>query len=225
MNRVLGRLGATATQRSSASTYRNFVRCSSIKKGSAEEFRSFDGHFENDVIVPNNDSWDPTGRTAHYAVMGGARAVHASLARIGVMKIVGSLSATADVLALSTVEVDLGAVTEGTTATIKWRGKPVFVKHRTSKEISEAVQGDTADLRDPQTDAERVQDPKWMIILGICTHLGCVPTADAGEYGAWFCPCHGSHYDMSGRIRKGPAPLNMEVPEYYLNGTTLKLGS
>ena len=95
--------------------------------------------------------------------------------------------------------------------TFKWRGKPLFIRHRTAAEIEAEVSCDPATLRDPQSDSERVKDPEWLVILGVCTHLGCVPIANAGEFGGYYCPCHGSHYDASGRIRKGPAPLNLEV--------------
>jgi len=98
--------------------------------------------------------------------------------------------------------------------TFKWRGKPLFIRHRTAQEIETEAAVDPATLRDPQTDTERVQDAEWLVILGVCTHLGCVPIANAGEFGGYYCPCHGSHYDASGRIRKGPAPLNLEVPYY-----------
>ena len=97
---------------------------------------------------------------------------------------------------------------------IKWRGKPVFVRHRTADEIKDAESFDWHTLRDPQPDEDRVKKPEWLIMLGVCTHLGCVPIGEAGDYGGWFCPCHGSHYDVSGRVRKGPAPLNLEVPAY-----------
>jgi len=134
------------------------------------------------------------------------------------------MSASADVLALASAEFDTGAIAEGTTLTVKWRGKPVFIRHRTDTEIAGEASVDLASLRDPQSDADRAKDPKWLVILGICTHLGCVPISGAGEYNGWFCPCHGSHYDVSGRIRKGPAPLNMELPPYTLEGTTLVIG-
>ena len=106
-----------------------------------------------------------------------------------------------------------------------WRGKPVFIRHRTSKEISEAQSVPLGELKDPELDEGRVQKPEWLIMVGVCTHLGCVPIGEKGEYGGWFCPCHGSHYDTSGRIRKGPAPTNMEVPKYvFLNSKTIKIG-
>ena len=98
--------------------------------------------------------------------------------------------------------------------TVKWRGKPVFIRHRTEAEVGLANDVDASTLRDPQEDGLRVVNPEWLVVVGVCTHLGCVPLANAGDYNGWFCPCHGSHYDTSGRIRKGPAPLNLEVPPY-----------
>mmetsp|Transcript_33886 Transcript_33886/g.41761 ORF Transcript_33886/g.41761 Transcript_33886/m.41761 type:complete len:143 (+) Transcript_33886:589-1017(+) len=142
------------------------------------------------------------------------------------MKFVASMSASSDVLALASLEVELDKVDPGTTATVKWRGKPVFIRNRTAAEIADAQQVDVGTLRDPETDADRVVKDQWLIALGICTHLGCVPISNAGEYNGWFCPCHGSHYDTSGRIRKGPAPLNLEVPPYKFieNDTKLLIG-
>ncbi|MDG2519994.1 ubiquinol-cytochrome c reductase iron-sulfur subunit [Caulobacter segnis] len=140
---------------------------------------------------------------------------------------VDQMNPSADTLALASVEFDLTKVAEGQQVTIKWRGKPLFVRNRTQKEIAEAVKDDTASLPDPQTDAERHKDGKaqWMVLVGSCTHLGCVPTFGGGDYGGWFCPCHGSHYDTSGRIRKGPAPKNLVVPEYeFLSDTKVKIG-
>jgi len=135
--------------------------------------------------------------------------------------LIDSLSPSADVLAMATVEVDISSIEPGQAITVKWRGKPIFVRRRTEKEISMARNVDLSDLPDPQTDEERIHKghEEWLIVIGICTHLGCVPqgqrTGSArGEYGGWFCPCHGSHYDTAGRIRKGPAPKNLLVPEY-----------
>lgn len=147
-------------------------------------------------------------------VQAGGRFFYATAARLLALKFILSMGAAADVLALASLEVDMADIAEGQTVTIKWRGKPVFIRHRTDAEIAEAAAVDLAGLRDPQTDADRTVDPKYLVVLGVCTHLGCVPIAGAGEYNGWFCPCHGSHYDSSGRIRKGPAPLNLEVPEY-----------
>merc|ERR1712048_1326447 len=128
--------------------------------------------------------------------------------------IVGTMSASADVLAVSQAEVDLSTIPEGKSVTLKWRGKPLFIRHRTQEEIDQvrAVSLDT--LRDPESDQDRVKNDKFLVSLGICTHLGCVPIANAGDFGGYYCPFHGSHYDGSGRIRKGPAPLNLEIPPY-----------
>lgn len=124
------------------------------------------------------------------------------------------MSPSADVLALAKIEVKLGDIPEGKNATFKWRGKPLFIRHRGAAEIEREKSVDLGSLRDPQHDDERATKPEWLVLIGVCTHLGCVPIANAGDYGGYYCPCHGSHYDASGRIRKGPAPLNLEIPEY-----------
>jgi ubiquinol-cytochrome c reductase iron-sulfur subunit len=132
-----------------------------------------------------------------------------------------------DTLALASVEFDLSKVAAGQQVTIKWRGKPLFIRNRTPAEIKSAVKDDTASLKDPQKDADRVKPGKaeWLVLIGNCTHLGCVPTFGGGDYGGWFCPCHGSVYDTSGRIRKGPAPKNLVVPTYaFLSDTKVKIG-
>ena len=113
----------------------------------------------------------------------------------------------------------------GKSITVLWRGKPIFIKRRTPKEIKEAKNVDLKDLKDPEKDSDRAKNPEWLVMVGVCTHLGCVPLGDKGDYKGWFCPCHGSHYDSSGRIRKGPAPTNLEVPKYeFINSTTIKIG-
>jgi len=123
------------------------------------------------------------------------------------------------------IDVDLSAIGEGVIVTVKWRGKPIFVRHRTKKEIEEAADAPLAQLPDPQTDAQRVKKPEWLVVIGVCTHLGCIPLGHQGEYEGWFCPCHGSVYDTSGRIRKGPAPKNHEVPNYvFASDTKLTIG-
>lgn len=145
-----------------------------------------------------------------------------------VWPLVDQMNPSADVLALSSTEVDLGPIAEGQSITVLWRGKPVFVRHRTAQEIAEANAVEMSALRDPQKDSDRVKEGKaqWLVMLGVCTHLGCVPLGNkSGEFDGWFCPCHGSHYDTSGRIRKGPAPTNLLVPEYaFLSDTRIKIG-
>lgn len=141
-----------------------------------------------------------------------------------------SINPAKDVLALASTEVDLSSVAEGMAITAMWRGKPVFIRHRTAEEIAAAEAVSLDELRDPQADADRVQKAEWLIAVGVCTHLGCIPSGqnlgDAkGEFGGWYCPCHGSHYDASGRIRKGPAPFNLKVPPYaFADDTSIVIG-
>lgn len=135
------------------------------------------------------------------------------------------MNPSAAVLALASTEVDLSAIEQGQAITVIWRGKPVFIRHRTAKEISQAQDTSLEALPDPQADSERVQKAEWLILVGVCTHLGCVPLSHTGEYEGWFCPCHGSHYDTSGRIRKGPAPANLAVPEYvFIDDLKVRIG-
>lgn len=166
------------------------------------------------------------GRKAFaYMVMAGGGAVTAHVGKKAVTSLLGTMSPSASVLALAQIEVDLSTIPEGKNVIVKWRGKPLFVRHRTQEEIDSVRDVDVASLRDPQEDLDRVQRDNWLVLIGVCTHLGCVPIANAGEYGGYFCPCHGSHYDASGRIRKGPAPLNLEVPQYsFLDDSTLIVG-
>lgn len=145
---------------------------------------------------------------------------------------VAQMGKAADTLAAGSIEINLSGLEEGAQLKTLWRGKPIFVRHRTAKEIAEAESVDVASLPDPQTDNERLLakpdgqlDPKFLVMVGVCTHFGCVPVAEAGDYDGWYCPCHGSHYDTSGRIRKGPAPKNMEIPPYsYISDTVIKVG-
>ena len=157
-----------------------------------------------------------------------AQAMGALGAAALVWPLVDSMNPSADVLALASTEIDIGAIAEGQEIKVMWRGKPVFVRHRTAKNIEEANAVNIAELRDPQTDAARVKagKEKWLIMVGVCTHLGCVPIGSGGgEYDGWFCPCHGSHYDSSGRIRKGPAPTNLMIPPYeFVSDTRVKIG-
>ena len=142
-----------------------------------------------------------------------------------VWPLVSQMSPDASTLALSSSEIDVSKIEVGQIVTVKWRGNPVFVRHRTPKEIKEAQDTPLMDLKDPATDQSRVQKPEWLIVLGICTHLGCVPLGHDGPYDGWKCPCHGSVYDTSGRIRSGPAPTNLAVPSYsFLTDTKVKIG-
>ncbi len=139
--------------------------------------------------------------------------------------LISQMNPDASTLALASTEVDISSIAEGGILTVKWRGKPVFVRHRTKKEIEEAASVKAADMPDPQSDAARVKKPEWLVVVGVCTHLGCVPLGHSGDYDGWFCPCHGSVYDTSGRIRKGPAPRNLEVPAYtFISDTKLQIG-
>ena len=162
-----------------------------------------------------------------YLLAGGMGAIGAATA---VWPLIHSMNPAADVLALASTEVDLSPVEVGQRITVSWRGNPVFIDHRTEAQIEEARAVTLADLPDPQSDEERAPRPQWLVAIGVCTHLGCIPLGQKsgesrGEYGGWFCPCHGSHYDTSGRIRKGPAPTNLPVPPYeFLDDTTIKIG-
>ena len=143
------------------------------------------------------------------------------------LPLVTQMNPDASVKALAKVEVDISKIEKGNEVTVMWRGKPIFIRRRTDEEVSKARQVSLKDLKDPQKDQERVKKGKdeWLVMVGVCTHLGCVPLKQQGEYGGWFCPCHGSHYDISGRIRKGPAPVNMEVPNYeFVSDSKLIIG-
>ena len=156
--------------------------------------------------------------TASYAV--GAVGVGAT-----VWPLIDQMNPDASVKALASTEVDVSGILPGQSITVLWRGKPVFIKRRTNEEIQKARAVDLKELKHPERDEERAKNPEWLVMLGICTHLGCVPLGDKGDYNGWFCPCHGSHYDTSGRIRKGPAPTNLEVPKYeFVNSDTIKIG-
>ena len=177
--------------------------------------------------VDTKDVQDPDRRdfivVATYA-MGAVGAVAAT------WPLIDQLNPAADTLALANIEVDISKIAEGQSITVKWRGKPVFIRHRTADEIARAETADNDKLPDPQLDKTRVQKPELLVVVGVCTHLGCVPlgqkTGEArGDYDGWFCPCHGSHYDTSGRIRKGPAPTNLEVPPYaFLSDSVIRIG-
>ena len=165
---------------------------------------------------------EPTRRDFLYIATGAAAAV-----AVGAVAwpLIAQMNPDASTLAMASTEIDIAAIPEGQSVTVKWRGKPVFVRHRTKKEIEEAAAAKLTDLPDPQADSARVQKPEWLIVIGICTHLGCVPLAHQGAYEGFFCPCHGSVYDTSGRIRQGPAPANLPLPPYqFVSDTQIKIG-
>ena len=177
-----------------------------------------------------------TRRDFLYYATAGSGAVATGAA---VWPLVNQMNASADVKALSSIYVDISGVETGTQLTVKWRGKPVFIRRRSQEEIDAARAVDLGDLIDPlaenankpdadASDANRSLDEagEWLVMIGVCTHLGCVPIGNgAGEFGGWFCPCHGSHYDTSGRIRKGPAPRNLDIPvAQFTDDTTILLG-
>ena len=170
---------------------------------------------------------DETRRDFLYLATGAMTAVGAAAIA---WPLVQNMNPSADVLALSSIEFDLSPIEVGQSVTVAWRGKPVFARHRTAEEITAANDVDIKNFRDPELDSDRVQKPEWLIMVGICTHLGCIPLGQKsgepkGEFDGWFCPCHGSHYDTSGRIRIGPAPRNLDVPEYvFLSDTVIKIG-
>jgi len=158
---------------------------------------------------------DYTHRNFAYAMVAATGAVGTIIVKNFVGNLIGSLSPGRHMMAIANVEVDLKKVPPGQTIAFEWRGKPLLVRHREDWEVEEARNTPMSALKHPQTDEERVQKPEYLVVLGICTHLGCVPIAGAGHYRGFFCPCHGSHYDTSARIREGPAPLNLEVPPYH----------
>jgi ubiquinol-cytochrome c reductase iron-sulfur subunit len=173
---------------------------------------------------PHVPGEDPSRRDfIHIAAGAAAVGAVASLA----WPFIDQMNPAGDTLALASVEFDITQVAEGQQVVIKWRGKPLFVRNRTAAEIAAAIKDDKAEMRDPATDESRHKPgkPNWLILIGTCTHLGCVPTFGGGDYGGWFCPCHGSVYDTSGRIRKGPAPKNLVLPDYaFLSDTKVKIG-
>ena len=191
------------------------------------------------------DAHDSTRRDFLYYATAATGAV---VAGAGVWPLVNQMNPSADVQALSSIRVDVSGVQPGTQLTVKWLGKPVFIRHRTGVEMQDArdqdaeAMGELPDpiarnpnLKDqaaPATDANRVMpSPEgeapgaWLVQVGVCTHLGCVPLSEAGDFGGWFCPCHGSHYDLAGRVRKGPAPENLAVPPAgWVDNSTIQLG-
>mgnify|MGYP000409787029 CR=1 FL=1 len=187
--------------------------------------------------MSNAEHHEGTRRDFLYYATAGAGAVATGAA---VWPLVNQMNPSADVLALSSIRVDVSGVAEGSQITVKWLGKPVFIRRRTPAEIEDARSVDVSDLPDQVARNANIEESadasaenraldetgEWLVMMGVCTHLGCVPLGDgAGDFGGWFCPCHGSHYDTAGRIRKGPAPRNLPIPvAVFEDDTTIKLG-
>ncbi|SHM31216.1 ubiquinol-cytochrome c reductase iron-sulfur subunit [Roseibium suaedae] len=186
--------------------------------------------------MAHSDTAEPTRRDFLYIATGAMGAVGAGALA---WPFIDQMNPDASALALASIEVDVTSVQEGQSVTVKWRGKPVFIRNRTAKEVEEANSVPVGDLPDQlarnsnlpdtaeATDANRSAEGKeaWLVMVGICTHLGCVPLGQQGDYDGWFCPCHGSHYDTAGRIRKGPAPQNLLIPPYeFVSDTKVKIG-
>jgi len=208
---------AVENLKSTSNVLSKSLRKLSTRSQELHELGSVDHAFTDDRV---DKVAEPERRAFTYLLLSGVRFAYASTARVLVVKFVSSMSASADVLALASAEFDLGEIDMGKTITVKWRGKPVFIRHRSPDEISTEAAVSMAHLRDQEADDDRTLKSQWLVVLGICTHLGCVPISGAGDFNGWFCPCHGSHYDISGRIRKGPAPLNLEVPPYKFTDET-----
>jgi ubiquinol-cytochrome c reductase iron-sulfur subunit len=181
-----------------------------------------------DMATTSEHADEPGTRRDFLYLLTGATAAVGTVALV--WPLVDAMNPSADVLALASTEVDLSGIEEGMSITATWRGRPVFIRHRTPAEIEEARAVPLSELPDPQPDAERVIEPQWLVMVGVCTHLGCVPLGQrpgdpVGDFGGWFCPCHGSHYDESGRIRRGPAPRNLVVPEYeFIDENMIRIG-
>ncbi|MDW5313484.1 ubiquinol-cytochrome c reductase iron-sulfur subunit [Rhizobium sp. PL01] len=187
--------------------------------------------------ISSETSGEPTRRDFLYLTTGMAGAVGAAAVA---WPFIDQMRPDASTLALASIEVDVASLQPGMSLTVKWRGKPVFIRNRTDKEVEEANAVALADLKDPvarnanlpadatATDVDRSagkEKENWIVMIGSCTHLGCVPLGQAGDFGGWFCPCHGSHYDTAGRIRKGPAPQNLAVPTFaFATDTVIKIG-
>ncbi|KAK9370273.1 Rieske [2Fe-2S] iron-sulfur domain-containing protein [Lipomyces kononenkoae] len=225
--------------RTTQSVFASRLGCSAVARTAsrsvaAVDQKRFSSNFyvtDNTYKVPDFSHYtkegkgDDNSRVYSYFMIGSLGLLSAAGAKATVQDFLSNMAASADVLALAKVEVDLASIPEGKNVIIKWRGKPVFIRHRTAHEIEEARAVNIASLRDPQSDEDRVQRAEWLVMLGVCTHLGCVPIGESGDFGGWFCPCHGSHYDISGRIRKGPAPLNLEIPSYeFSSDESLTIG-
>ncbi len=184
--------------------------------------------------MAHSQTAEPTRRDFLYVATAGAGAVAAASA---VWPLIDQMNPSAAVLALASTEIDISAVQPGQSITVLWRGKSTFIRRRTPEEIAASKEVNVADLIDPvarnanheadapATDANRAEKPEWLIVVGVCTHLGCIPLAFQGDYRGWLCPCHGSQYDTAGRVRVGPAPQNLDIPPYtFLSDTRVRIG-
>jgi len=192
-----------------------------------KDFPNFDHYRRNSTKDPTKATAETEGlrKVSSYSsfAVGGVIALYC--AKKAAQTIVLYKGPPATMYAMETTSVNLGQIPEGKSSTVLWQGKPVFVKHRTQEEINKERAVDLKQLRDPQDDDSRIKRPEWLIVIATCTHLGCVPIAGKGNFGGYYCPCHGSHYDGSGRVRQGPAPLNLELPPYFFpDDNTLLIG-
>jgi ubiquinol-cytochrome c reductase iron-sulfur subunit len=184
-----------------------------------------------ETIAENKIDLDPSGIRRRDFIHIAPVSFAAVGAAVSAIPLVGSMNPSADALAVSSIEVDLSPVEPGQRVTVSWRNQPVFIVRRTAENIASAqADDDNPGLIDPASDRSRVQKVEWLIMIGVCTHLGCIPLGQKegdplGKYGGWFCPCHGSLYDTSGRVRRGPAPRNLDIPPYvFLNDTKIRIG-
>jgi len=214
----------------SAQAARNVLQASSVSVGSGRAAHT-------DIKPPNTDSLryssnlDPTKprdvdgqKIFTYGLSAASATVGVILTKNALRGVVDMWSPSKSIREVAAVEVELSKVPEGKSLVITWLGKPIFIRHRTDAEMEEQVNMDMTGLRDPVPDEIRFHDMRWQVMIGVCTHLGCIPIEGKGDYGGYYCPCHGSHYDLAGRIRRGPAPLNLEVPPYKVVGDALIIG-
>ncbi len=176
-------------------------------------------------MTATTTSPEPTRRDFLYIATAAVGAVGAAFTLVPLIDQMNPDAST--VAAGAPIEVDLEPIAPGQVVTVTWRSKPIFIFHRTPEEVAQSKAVKLSSLIDPETDAERTKPghEPWLVVIGICTHLGCIPIAQQGDYGGWFCPCHGSHYDLAGRIRKGPAPTNLVIPPYeFLSDTKIQIG-
>jgi ubiquinol-cytochrome c reductase iron-sulfur subunit len=200
------------------------ARCGGPVDGAGQGIRRGLSTLATESNMAHSDQPDAGRRDFLYIASGAVGVVGVAAV---VWPAITSMNPDASVLALSSIEVDVGSIQTGSAITVKWRGAPVFIRNRTQKEIDDARAVPMDQLKDPQTDQDRVMKghDNWLVMVGVCTHLGCIPKGEAGDYGGWLCPCHGSQYDTSGRIRKGPAPKNLVVPPYkFLSDTKVQIG-